>query len=550
MGCQSEVEIGSNLTFSICCHDPDTGVLTDADAAPEYRVYEDETAAPILTGTMTVLDDVNTVGFYTELIACTAGNGFEANKSYTIYITATVDSDTGGICYGFRAVAISEIADAVWDEAQADHVGAGTFGEIATETAAILVDTDVTIPGLIIAASPISHTAASSTDTTGTIVSGTYANTATDDDVYWQIAPVTPAVGGFGLNVQLNFNIGVGRVPDSVLINGRYYAAPAAGTRGVDVKAYNYLTASYDTISNSTTRFDNSTVDENFQYALLPEHRQSATGNVVIRFTSTSTNVNDDFYCDRVNLSSVALAAAGLTADAIQQAVWGRSHTGHDEETLGYNLSKTHLLQGQIVSATSGLQFIIDAGVATNDAYNGMNITLEDKTDDHYETRVIVDYIGATNEIFVDRAFSFVPVVGDDYYILNGTGMDSSVITGIADVQSRIPAALVGGAISADVFSISGSIAAADKLEASAETIVLGTVSHDNTVATTTVFYSDDITEATADHFNGRVVIFTSGDLIKQATDITGYVLDAGEGKFTVTALTELPADNVTFIIV
>lgn len=35
------------------------------------------------------------------------------------------------------------IADAVWDEAQADHVGAGTFGEIATEVASILDDTDL-----------------------------------------------------------------------------------------------------------------------------------------------------------------------------------------------------------------------------------------------------------------------------------------------------------------------------------------------------------------------------------------------------------------------
>jgi len=210
MGCPSFVIIGEDLKFSICTHDPDTGVLTDADAAPSYRIYEDETAGAILNGDMAKLDDGNTVGFYTEIIPCTIANGFEDRKTYTIYIEATVDSDTGGISYDFTA------------------------------------------------------------------------------------------------------------------------------------------------------------------------------------YTS----------------------------------------------------------------------------------------------------------------------------------------------------------------ITADVFSISGSIAAADKLEASAETIVLGTVSHDNTVATTTVFYSDDITEATADHFNGRVVIFTSGDLIKQATDITGYVLDAGEGKFTVTALTELPADNVTFIIV
>jgi len=106
MGCQSEVTVGDNLTFSICTHDPDTGVLTDADSAPTYRVYEDETATPLLTGTMTKLDDANTTGFYTELIACTVANGFENGKTYTIYIAATVDSDTGGICYGFKAATL------------------------------------------------------------------------------------------------------------------------------------------------------------------------------------------------------------------------------------------------------------------------------------------------------------------------------------------------------------------------------------------------------------------------------------------------------------
>lgn len=107
MGCQTEVDIGDNLTFSICTHDPDTGVLTDTDVAPIYRIYEDETATPILTGTMAKLDDAGTTGFYTELIVCTAANGFEDGKSYTIYISATVDSDTGGICYGFRAVYVA-----------------------------------------------------------------------------------------------------------------------------------------------------------------------------------------------------------------------------------------------------------------------------------------------------------------------------------------------------------------------------------------------------------------------------------------------------------
>jgi len=107
MGCPSETVIGKNLVFGITTHDPDTGILTDADAAPAYRVYEDETATAILTGTMAKLDNANTTGFYTELIACTAANGFEDGKTYTIYITATVDSDTGGITYSFKAVAES-----------------------------------------------------------------------------------------------------------------------------------------------------------------------------------------------------------------------------------------------------------------------------------------------------------------------------------------------------------------------------------------------------------------------------------------------------------
>jgi len=133
MGCQSVVDIGDNLTFSITTHDPDTGVLTDADAAPAYRIYEDETAVAILTGNMAILDTVNTTGFYTELIACTAANGFEDGKSYTIYIEATVDSDQGGICYGFRA------QTPIWSE------GTRTLTSTAVAIAAAVAGSVVTI---------------------------------------------------------------------------------------------------------------------------------------------------------------------------------------------------------------------------------------------------------------------------------------------------------------------------------------------------------------------------------------------------------------------
>jgi phage FluMu protein gp41 len=91
--------------------------------------------------------------------------------------------------------------------------------------------------------------------------------------------------------------------------------------------------------------------------------------------------------------------------------------------------------------------------------------------------------------------------------------------------------------------------AAAAKLALSAGQIITGTI--DTTVApSTTEFEADDITEATADHYNGRVVIFTSGVLAGQATSISDYALAGGKGHFTVVAMTEAPGNNDTFIIV
>jgi hypothetical protein len=122
MGCQSAVFLGDNLTFSICTHDADTGALTDASSPPTYRVYEDETAVPVLTGTMAKLDDANSTGLYTAQVACTTANGFEEGKSYTVYVEATVDGVTGGIAYGVGVVTKAGYAlssagvTAVWAE--------------------------------------------------------------------------------------------------------------------------------------------------------------------------------------------------------------------------------------------------------------------------------------------------------------------------------------------------------------------------------------------------------------------------------------------------
>lgn len=103
MGCQSKVLIGDHLIFKICTHDRDTGILTDADMNPSYRIYRNENPNAIITGDMVKIDSLNTTGFYIGKVFCAPANGFSNESSYNIYITATVGGNTGGICYGFRA---------------------------------------------------------------------------------------------------------------------------------------------------------------------------------------------------------------------------------------------------------------------------------------------------------------------------------------------------------------------------------------------------------------------------------------------------------------
>lgn len=88
-------KIDDVVTFSVNTHSPTTGGEIDADAVPAYRVYEDETGTPIVTGNMALLDDTNTVGHYSEQITLSAANGFEKGKSYNIRIRGVVGGIAG-----------------------------------------------------------------------------------------------------------------------------------------------------------------------------------------------------------------------------------------------------------------------------------------------------------------------------------------------------------------------------------------------------------------------------------------------------------------------
>lgn len=96
--------IDDTLTFTTNTHRVDTGAATDADSVPTYRVYEDETGTAILNGSMAKLDDANTTGFYSEQLTLSAANGFEVGKSYSVYISATVNSVTATRSDNFKVI--------------------------------------------------------------------------------------------------------------------------------------------------------------------------------------------------------------------------------------------------------------------------------------------------------------------------------------------------------------------------------------------------------------------------------------------------------------
>lgn len=109
MGCPTNATLGTNLTFSITTKSSITGIATDCDTDPNYSIYEDVTTTPILTGTMSKLNDPVTTGFYAATVAATTANGFERNKTYTVFITAIVGGVSSNKDYAFTVQELAAI---------------------------------------------------------------------------------------------------------------------------------------------------------------------------------------------------------------------------------------------------------------------------------------------------------------------------------------------------------------------------------------------------------------------------------------------------------
>ena len=175
--------------------------------------------------------------------------------------------------------------------------------------------------------------------------------------------------------------------------------------------------------------------------------------------------------------------------------------------------TKTEMDTAHGLLATEAKQDIIDTNV------------------DQIETAVI------TNAAGVDIAADIIAVKAETVLIVADTnelqvdnipGSLTTLQSDTDDLQLRVPTAAAKSALDA---MMSGMVEAAVN----------------GGSPTTTAFIADGFTEGTDDHFNGRLITFTSGALLGQQTDITDYT--GSTQTFTVTALTEAPANNDTFVI-
>ena len=149
---------------------------------------------------------------------------------------------------------------------------------------------------------------------------------------------------------------------------------------------------------------------------------------------------------------------------------------------------------------------------------------------------------GASGAILLTATQASIDAIETD----TGTTIPGTITTlqgDTDDIQTRLPAALVGGRMDSDVEAINNSTTAAVQLALSANEIESGAC--EGTPSTTVI--QTDLAETQDDIYIGRVVIFTSGNARGEATDITDYT--GSTGTITVTALANAPAAADTFIL-
>ena len=127
------VSLGDSVFLHFGTSSTTTGAATNADSTPTVNVAEDGVAlgyAPTVTNI--------TTGLYMVQIDCTAGNGFEAGRRYSVYVAATVGTIAGRDGIGEFEVLATDLNTGVASVVGAVGSVTGSVGSVVGLSAANL----------------------------------------------------------------------------------------------------------------------------------------------------------------------------------------------------------------------------------------------------------------------------------------------------------------------------------------------------------------------------------------------------------------------------
>lgn len=188
-------------------------------------------------------------------------------------------------------------------------------------------------------------------------------------------------------------------------------------------------------------------------------------------------------------------------------------------------------ISGNTFTAITGMDGMYNLTLTASnlDTEGRMSIVIEDVS----LCRPVKQEVMVVNANVWDSLFA---AAGTDYLQTDAIQINGNATSGMLSGSTML---------NADVLSVSGSTSAADKLEAGAIGVVTGAVSGATSTTTSVV---TNLTETTNDHYNGRTLVFTGGNLAGQAATISDY--NGASATITVSGLTEAPAGGDAFVIV
>lgn len=139
------IPIDEVVTFDVVTHNPFTGDVSDADAAPTFAVYEDTTDTDVgVGGNMTKRTSLT--GNYRGSFTASAANGFEAGKWYSVIVSATVVS-TAAKTVAMHFMAVPAESSAGVPDVRATSLGTQAKADVNAEVVDALATDTYAEPG-------------------------------------------------------------------------------------------------------------------------------------------------------------------------------------------------------------------------------------------------------------------------------------------------------------------------------------------------------------------------------------------------------------------